>query len=81
MHKKGNRQKVGNSDPINFWWDNWTDKANLVELLEKDNPIFINPHCKLSKFITNNRVSDVYILRMIINKEELVQMMIGISLP
>jgi len=34
--QKGIRWNVGEGDRILFWWDNWCDHTNLVELLGLD---------------------------------------------
>jgi len=31
--RKGIRWNVGKGDQIMFWWDNWFDNANLVDIL------------------------------------------------
>ena len=43
--RRGLRWTVGTGENISFWWDNWVDNSNLVEILGKDSSILSNPEC------------------------------------
>ena len=52
---KGIRWNVGKGDCILFWWDNWFDHTNLVELLVLDPTSIQNPELRVFDFITNDK--------------------------
>ena len=45
---------IGNGDKISFWYDNWIENKNLIDILEVDEATIPSPHAKVSDFI--NRI-------------------------
>ena len=37
---------IGNGDKISFWYDNWIENKNLIEILEVDEATIPSPHAK-----------------------------------
>ena len=53
--KQGIIWKVGNGESISFWYDNWIENKNLIDLLELNEEIVISPQAKVPKFIQQDR--------------------------
>jgi len=67
--RKGLRWIVGTGEQISFWWDNWLDNTNLVEILDKDCSMLSNPDCTVSAFITQDKMWDINKLRIVLNND------------
>jgi len=52
LPRKGLRWTVDTGENIRFWWDNWLDNSNLVEILYKDISMLSNSECSVREFIT-----------------------------
>ena len=63
-----------------FWWDNWCDHTNLVELFGLDPTSIQNPELRVCDFITNDKCWDSAKIQSLVSREDIVQKMIGIPL-
>ena len=78
---QGIRWKVGDGTNIRFWWDNWVDDTNLVNLLDIDPSTPSSPNLKVCAVITRDHCWDVNTNRSLVRQENIVQKIIGIPLP
>ena len=53
--RKATRWNVGKGDHILFWWDNWCDNANLVDLLGLDASSIQNLELRVCDIITEDK--------------------------
>ena len=57
--QKGVIWKIGKGDEISFWFDNWIDNRNLVEILGVSEDSDAHPEVKVCEFIRDNLEWDV----------------------
>ena len=63
-----------------YWWDNWLDNANLVDILGIDAFIISNFDLKVCDVISSDRCQDVTKIQRLVTKEDIVQKIIGLPL-
>ena len=73
--------KVGNSETISFWYDNWVENKNLIDLLNLHEDTIHMPQAKVSEFIHPNRSSDVAKLNLLLNNHFVTEKIEGIPIP
>ena len=78
--KKGLRWIVGTGENISFWWDNWVDNFNLIELLGRDSSLLSNPDCTVGNFITRDKNWDLPKLRIVLDNDLIIQKLLGIPI-
>ena len=61
--QKGIIWKIGRGEEISFWFDNWVENRNLVEILGVSEDSIAHPEAKVCKFIRDNSEWDVPKLR------------------
>jgi len=54
--REGIRWKVGNGNNISFWWDNWIDNTNLLEILDIDTSTLTSPNLNICEIITSEHL-------------------------
>ena len=70
---------VGNGNYIFFWYDNWIENKNLIELLDLSGVTGLDPQTKVSKFIQDKKLN-LHKLYKTISNHFLVQKIIGIPI-
>ena len=75
--RKGIRWKLGNGNNIRFWWNNWIDNTNLVDVLGLDSSTIPNPQIRVCAVITSDHCWDVrVVIHSLVNQEDIVQKII-----
>jgi len=64
-----------------FWWDNWCDNANLVDLLGLDTFNIQNPKMRFCDIITQDKCWDINKICFLVKQEDIIKKIIGIPLP
>jgi len=49
--KQGVMWQIGNGESISFWYDNWIENKNLIEILDVDEATIPSSHAQVSDFI------------------------------
>ena len=71
--QKGILWKIGRGDEISFWFNNWVESRNLVEILGVAEDSVTHPEAKVYEFIQQNSEWDILKLRQFINNHPVVQ--------
>ena len=79
--QQGIRWKLGQSNKIRFWFDNWLDGHNLLDLLNWPRDLVSNPLATVSDFITPFRKWDIAKLSQVIPNTNIIQQIRGIDIP
>ena len=79
--QQGIRWKLGRGNKIRFWFDNWLDGHNLLDLLNWPRDVVSNPYATVSDFITPLRKWDVDKLSQVIPNNTIIQQIRGIDIP
>ena len=61
--QKGIIWKIGKGDEISFWFDNWVENRNLIEILGVAEDSIVYPEAKVCEFIQENSEWNVPKLR------------------
>ena len=76
--KKGIIWKVGKGDQISFWFGNWIENRNLVEIIELDEDNIPYPNAKVFDYITQQKQWDILHLKFVLKNHPIVQKIQGI---
>jgi len=71
---------VGRGTKISFWYDNWIEAQNFVDLLGLDDDALPDPNIKVSEFI-HNAQWDMQKLNQTLQCHHLIQKIIRMALP
>ena len=52
--QKGMIWEVGKGSEISFWYNNWIETRCLIELMDLDDDVNLNPAIKVSEFTQNS---------------------------
>jgi len=77
--KQGMRWSVGTGQDISFWFDNWIENQNLIELLNLQDVDGLDPRLKLSEFIQDKKW-DFHKLQQTIPNQMILEKIMGIPL-
>jgi len=72
--------KVGTGTDISFWFDNWIGNKNLIQHLDIEDDLNLDPSIRVSEFILNGQW-DIQKLNQKIHDHLVLQKIIGIALP
>ena len=73
------RWSIGNGHDISFWYDNWIENKNLIELLNLQDVDGLDPCMKLSEFIQDKKWN-LHKLQQTIHNQLILEKIIGIPL-
>jgi len=78
---QGIRWKLGNGHRISFWFDNWADNCNLLELLHVQAEDLSQPSVTVAEFITPQRQWNIPKLCQVLPDQAIIQKIRGIDIP
>ena len=78
---QGIRWKLGNGHRISFWFDNWLDNCNLLEMLHVQAEDLSQPSVMVAEFITPQRQWNISKLCEVISDQAIIQKIRGIDIP
>jgi len=73
------RWSVGDGHDISFWYDNWVENKNLIELLNLQDVAGLDPGPKLSDFIQDKKWN-FHKLQQLIPNQMILETIIGIPI-
>ena len=74
------RWSIENDQDISFWYDNWIENKNLIELLNLQDVDGLDPDLKLSAFIQNKKWN-LQKLHQTIHNQVILETISGIPIP
>lgn len=73
--------KLGNGENISFWYDDWIENKNLVDIIGIDEENIPNPPIKVCDFIHQDKGWDIPKLAQALNNHPIILKIQGISIP
>jgi len=78
--KKGIIWKIGKGDQFSFWFDNWIEDRNLVDIMEIAEESISQPDLKVGDFITQQSQWDILRLKIVLNSHPIIEKIQGIPI-
>ena len=70
--------QIRNGDRISFWYDNWIENKNLIEILKVDEATIPNPHAKVSDFIQQDKIWNLTKLTCVLGNQPIMNKIQGV---